>query len=271
MSMAHADKALSSLTEEFGSEAYGIYWLIIEEIAGPMEPGKMIPAATHSLARWASICHSSPRRLSAIFERMSASGLVSLVSRETPGTYRSHIPQKIITISAPNILKYRDEYSKKSGQTPDRLRTSSGSRDRGRADTDAEAEERSHSDVEDSPTAMADSLPRVSLAPDDGLYGLLVATWQQAKPHTSENEFRNGYKFWVALDSHQQRLALSNLKEHIRQGVRISTSLRFWLTEDYLRPVNEPSAGRNGSERNQRRRAEVYAGLEILDQMRKPK
>lgn len=108
LTMAHSDSAIDAVCDKFGAEAYGVWWFILEDIAAPMEAGKMIPIQSHSVVKWAQICRCSARRLRSIVEILSDRGLIVT---ETIGNR--------LQIEVPNILKYKDEYSKKSGQTPD--------------------------------------------------------------------------------------------------------------------------------------------------------
>lgn len=108
LSMAHADAALALLLEEYGAEAYGVYWLMIEDIAAPMEKEKLLPVATHSWVKWSQICHCSVRVFKSIACRMEEKSLINIKSIDDR-----------LQIEIPNILKYKDEYAKKSGQTPE--------------------------------------------------------------------------------------------------------------------------------------------------------
>jgi len=110
LTLAHSDAAIDAILDQFGAEAYGVWWLILEDIAGPMEPGKMIPVATHSAVKWAQICHCSVRRFNSIVKSFADLHLIDVES----------IYDRI-KIAVPNILKYKDEYSKKSGHDPDKL------------------------------------------------------------------------------------------------------------------------------------------------------
>lgn len=76
LAMAHADEAIDAVTEEFGAEAYGVWWFLLEDIAAPMEAGKMDPSATHSVVKWAAICRCSVRRFEAIAKKMSDERLI---------------------------------------------------------------------------------------------------------------------------------------------------------------------------------------------------
>jgi hypothetical protein len=111
LTLAHSDRAIAHILEEFGAEAYGIYWLMIEDIAAPMEKGKLEPNAVHSVVKWASICHCSARHWRSIAHRMAEKNLIVMRSIEDR-----------IEITICNILKYKDEYSKKSGQNTEQDR-----------------------------------------------------------------------------------------------------------------------------------------------------
>jgi hypothetical protein len=107
MTAARSDKAMALVSERHGPIAIGIYWGIVEEIAGPMEPGKMTPSASHSVAKWASILDTSSRTFTKICKSLQTESLIFCETIEDR-----------LTISVPNILKYKDEYSQRSGQTP---------------------------------------------------------------------------------------------------------------------------------------------------------
>lgn len=108
LTSAHQDGEITRVLEESGALAYGVYWLILEDIAGPMEGGpSMSPEATHSDQRWAQIAHVDPRLWRKCRETLGRKLLEITV-----------VEGNRVRIRAPNLLKYKDEYSKKSGQTP---------------------------------------------------------------------------------------------------------------------------------------------------------
>lgn len=128
LSMAHADQQVALLLEEHGPEPYGAWWLIIEHIAAPMERDRMTPEATHSEQSWAGIIHVSRKNVRRIFQILEKSRLI------TTSTIDGRI-----RIEVRNILKYKDEYSKKSGQTT----ASSPETPPTQTHTDTETEQRS--------------------------------------------------------------------------------------------------------------------------------
>jgi hypothetical protein len=108
LTLAHTDPAMALILEKLGAEAYGVWWLILEDIAAPMETGKMVPAACHSVPKWASICHCSARAFRTIAQKMSDLCLIDMQTVEDQ-----------TRIEVRNILKFKDEYAQRSGQTPD--------------------------------------------------------------------------------------------------------------------------------------------------------
>ncbi len=114
LTLAHSDPAIDAVCDKFGAEGYGVWWLILEDIAAPMEAGKMVPIQSHSVVKWASICRCSVRRFRSIVEILTDR---RLIVTQTIGDR--------LQIEVYNILKYKDEYSKKSGDTPDLARARS--------------------------------------------------------------------------------------------------------------------------------------------------
>ena len=130
LSMAHADDELDAVLEKHGGEGYGAYWLIVEDIAAAMDAGRMEPSAVHTELKWAQICHVSVRAMRNVIQTLS--NHLAIINQS---------PDNRVQIAIPNILKYKDEYSKKSGQTPEPIR----------ADRE-QIESRTETDTEPSPT-----------------------------------------------------------------------------------------------------------------------
>jgi len=119
LTLAHDDPAICSILEQFGTEGYGIYWLILEHIAiGIEKDSDAIPSRTHSVVEWSKICVCSARRLRE-FARIATE--LRLICAQTAPELRQFGSRRVadrLQIDVPNLLKYRDEYSKKSGHTP---------------------------------------------------------------------------------------------------------------------------------------------------------
>lgn len=74
----------------------------------------------------------------------------------------------------------------------------------------------------------------------DEAYGVLVAAWAHDHPDAISSDFAKNYKHWHAMKPDQQKQAVERLNQRIERGLLTSTTLRYWLTEDYKRPVAEP-------------------------------
>lgn len=111
LTVSKRDEKLMSVQDEFGPWGYGIYWMILEEIAEKLDK-KNDPAVTLSNKNWARLCGVSVKKMKNFFIFTSNLHLFDIKFNGN-GT----------SIKCPNMMKYRDEYTLKSsrisGQTPD--------------------------------------------------------------------------------------------------------------------------------------------------------
>jgi hypothetical protein len=107
---ASDDDFIESLEEKFGLEGYARWWKILEIIAKGMDKNPSDPTASHPMQKWCSLLRAKPKVLLSFLEH---SGNKSRMKWKQNGN--------IIEISVPNLLKIRDEYTRKSGHTPDKL------------------------------------------------------------------------------------------------------------------------------------------------------
>ncbi len=127
MTASHLDEKLSRLLDSSGLAGYGAWWLVLEIIAGEMGKDDPRCSVEHSLTRWSRLLDSHPNQVKKYLGSMQGAGLVDLECIER--RYR---------VSVPNLLKYRDEYSKKSGHTPKSRRTNSSSESEAEIETESE-------------------------------------------------------------------------------------------------------------------------------------
>jgi hypothetical protein len=119
LTSAHDDPSIVALMDEFGAEGYGIYWLLLEHVAQGMEKhSESVPTRTHLALDWATIlCCSSARKLRKWVNRAHDLGLIRAETTLIPRSFRAHCAQDRLQIDIPKLLKYRDEWSKRSGVT----------------------------------------------------------------------------------------------------------------------------------------------------------
>jgi len=134
LTRAHADEQIDGILEEFGAEGYGVYWLIFEEIAQAMEAPSLCFEIVHSDIKWASITRVSVRAWRSISARLAERSLIERTSVMEPMHNDNGSIIKPMRndresnanrtrIAVPKLLKYIDEYTKKSGQTPESVRS----------------------------------------------------------------------------------------------------------------------------------------------------
>lgn len=111
---AHNDEIMAEILEELGVEGYGCWWIILEKIGAQMDKSDRC-SAKYSWRNWAHSCRVSTKKFKKIITKLTFHNRLAV---ENDG--------KFVKISCPNLLKYRDEYSRKSGQAPDIVRSLSG-------------------------------------------------------------------------------------------------------------------------------------------------
>lgn len=116
MTATRRDERIASLIDEHGFEGYGIFWAVLEIIAEQMPRGEARYEVRYSLKRWGQLLGCHHNKVKKYLSLLGVHGLV-----------RVEWTEDLIIVSAPNLMKYRDEYSKKSGHTPEKLRTVSTS------------------------------------------------------------------------------------------------------------------------------------------------
>ncbi|MGY5852442.1 MAG: hypothetical protein RTU92_02620 [Candidatus Thorarchaeota archaeon] len=107
---------MSELIDEFGPAGYGVWWIILEKIAAHMDKsGRCF--ARYSIKKWSKSCGISAKKFQKVVGFLSKLGKLSAKKCDKKSDF--------LIIECPNLLKFRDEYSRKSGQTPDKRRTKS--------------------------------------------------------------------------------------------------------------------------------------------------
>lgn len=150
------DEKISKLVDECGLEGYGFFWRVLEMIAAQVDDdGKNY--CSYSKRAWCNklaIKHQTWSKL--------------IASCDQAGLFEVSDDGQMITLKSPNILKYRDEYSKKkgrkSGQCPDNIRTDSGPSRARVPDTETETE--TETDIKDNPHPFANEGETCGFSPD---------------------------------------------------------------------------------------------------------
>lgn len=110
------DEKVASYVCETGLQGYGFYWRLLEIVAESMPPGDEKCSLTYSLSHWSRLLYCHHHQVVKYLGKLRGNGLVTMQKRGSE-----------MTVTIPNLAKYRDEYSQKSRQAPDAHRTISAS------------------------------------------------------------------------------------------------------------------------------------------------
>lgn len=125
MTASWDDERLADLIGSGGKDGlalYGAYWRVCEIVASQMEGKAPSCSVQYTVTRWSLLMSVRGSLLCHYLGQLGAKGLVTV---DRTGND--------IRVTIPNLLKYRDEYARKSGQSPDSVPP--------RTDTDTEGEQ----------------------------------------------------------------------------------------------------------------------------------
>jgi hypothetical protein len=105
---ASDDDFLKAVEHTFGWEGYGRWWKLCEIVGKPLKKRDTVAARTLPWSEWQTKLKGKREKLRSFLGFLEDHGRIS---QEETG--------EILTISLPKLLKYRDEYTKKSGQESD--------------------------------------------------------------------------------------------------------------------------------------------------------
>lgn len=125
LSASSAEEFLSELEATFGLDGYARWMKLLEAVAARMEPGDAAAIARYPWSEWQRILRGKRKQLTSFLEHL-----------ENKRQIKVKDDGQVLEIEIPILLKLRDEYSKKSGVSPDKIR-SKRQRQRTEAETDA--------------------------------------------------------------------------------------------------------------------------------------
>lgn len=119
---------LESCGPKYRHEGYGFYWCLIEIVASSIEKGSQKSSVTYPLTSWSRMLYCHHHTVGKYIGKLEVTHLVTCKWSEGN-----------LTVDIPNLLKYRDEYSRKSGQDQETV-GSKRQRQRQKQNTEAEGE-----------------------------------------------------------------------------------------------------------------------------------
>jgi hypothetical protein len=119
ITVAGEDEKIQALRAQHGLAAYGAYWLVLEKITAQFRSESLSTSLTLSVRKWAQHVEMKPSWIRKV-----------LMSGHSLNLWSVSVCGELITVNAPNLLKYCDEYTKKvrrvSGQTLEPVRSDPG-------------------------------------------------------------------------------------------------------------------------------------------------
>ncbi len=130
MTATTQDERIASYLDDCGPahrhEGYGFFWLLLEVVAAQIETGSEKCSATYALPTWSRLLYCHHHTVGKYLGKLEVAGLVT--AKKAAGK---------VEVIIPNLLKYRDEYSRKSGVDPESVRSKKQIQN---TDTEAETE-----------------------------------------------------------------------------------------------------------------------------------
>jgi hypothetical protein len=223
MTSSWDDEKLARLVGAGGMQGlahYGLYWRINEIIASQMEGKSPSCSVCYPVSVWSRLLVT---RGSLVFSTLSTLAVTHLVTVERDGDD--------IRVTNRNLLKYRDEYSRKSGHTPDKVAPDTDT------DTDTEAEGDSTK-----PIASSDKNRSLPQEQEPTIFELpLVDGTEYGVPQKLYDEYIKAYPGVTVMAqlSKMRTWLLSNpTRRKTRKG--ITRAINSWLSRA------QDSSGRTG-------------------------
>lgn len=162
MTNSRRDERVARLLAIQGHVAHSVWWLVLETIAEKMGTADSKCSVTYTASGWAAALCLRPQDVRLRLQQVASEGLLE-ATWDGPDC----------TVTVHNLLKYRDEYSRKSGQTPESLRT------------------KSHQTKKQSLEAETDSLSESVLAVESGAKALRMGRPRQTPSLEGKSQHQN--------------------------------------------------------------------------------
>ena len=124
MTDSHDDEKLAALLAAHGLEGYGFWWMVVALVAKQIPKDGNVPEVSYPVSTWlrlTGVYHHKKFRM--FVECMNNLALISATSNQHLANIYALSTKDVLTISIPNILKFRDEYSKKSRHKKESVRS----------------------------------------------------------------------------------------------------------------------------------------------------
>lgn len=115
MSNSRMDEKLARFTDKYGLEAYGFFWCVLEIIAENMDETDR-NYAEYSMKTWCKLLGIRPQTFRKLIQESAFLGLFLVSFDGVSAQFSSCFPEVLVKIESPNILKLRDDWTKKKAK-----------------------------------------------------------------------------------------------------------------------------------------------------------
>lgn len=182
------DERIARLIASHGMDGYGLYWAVQEIIAEKMEGSSPSCSVSYPVSIWANQLSTPPQQVLKRLSWLLQVGLIEL----------SRSDQEII-ITNTKLLKYRDEYSRKSGHAKEKVAP----------DTELDTEADTKTDKKPiarsvSPEELAGTLPLIGNR-EYQVSKSQIANWQKAFPGVNVKQELIKFKEWCEANPDKKK------------------------------------------------------------------
>lgn len=107
MTNSSLDERLARFTDKYGLEAYGFFWRVLEAIAENVDETNR-KHIEYSTKTWCKLLGIRPQTFRKLIQESSVLGL-----------FQVSFNSDLVSVESPNILKYRDEWTRKKSKAPE--------------------------------------------------------------------------------------------------------------------------------------------------------
>lgn len=188
MTASWDDERLARLVGSGGMEGlamYGLYWRLLEIVAAQMDGKTPSCSVQYPVTRWSLLLSLRGSHVFSTLSRLAVTGVVTLERHDTD-----------VRVTIPNLLKYRDEYARKSGHTPDNIPPRTEGEGEGEGEQNKKEKKNKLLTRSVPPEELAGTLPLV-----DGTEYLIsksqIREWTEAYPGVNIRTELLGFKAWL--------------------------------------------------------------------------
>ncbi len=139
MAETRDDEKVARLISIGGHEAYGLWWMVLETIAAGMDKDSQKCSLNYPISKWAAELNLLPQNVRRQIKPLVDCGLIAATwypmqqarsegcstgsSSHAVASQQASSAAAMLELSAPNLLKYRDEWSSRTQKTRESLGT----------------------------------------------------------------------------------------------------------------------------------------------------